>query len=70
MLSIYVGSDLRRLHLELDKLRSYASGRAITPADVQLLVSDTSEALIWDLTDAIGQRDGRKADAGLVRAAA
>ena len=61
MLAIYVGSDLRRLHLELDKLRSYASGRTITPADVQLLVSDTSEALIWDLTDAIGQRDGRKA---------
>ena len=61
MLAIYVGPDLRRLHHELDKLRSYAGGRTITPADVQLLVSDTSEALIWDLTDAIGQRDGRKA---------
>lgn len=61
MLAAYVRSDLRRLNLELDKLRSYAGGRTITPADVQLLVSDTSEALIWDLTDAIGQRDGRKA---------
>ena len=61
MLAIYVGADLRRLTLELDKLRAYAAGRSITPNDVQRLVSDTSEALIWDLTDAIGQRDGRKA---------
>ena len=61
MLATYVGADLRRLTLELDKLRSYAAVRAITPDDVQRLVSDTSEALIWDLTDAIGQRDGRKA---------
>lgn len=61
MLATYVGADLRRLTLELDKLRSYAAGRSITPDDVQRLVSDTSEALIWDLTDAIGQRDGRKA---------
>ena len=61
MLATYVGTDLRRLTLELDKLRSYATGRAITSDDVQRLVSDTSEALIWDLTDAIGLRDGRKA---------
>ena len=61
MLATFVGADLRRLTLELDKLRSYAAGRSITPDDVQRLVSDTSEALIWDLTDAIGQRDGRKA---------
>ena len=61
MLAIYVGADLRRLTLELDKLRAYAAGRSITTNDVQRLVSDTSEALIWDLTDAIGQRDGRKA---------
>ena len=61
MLAAYVGADLRRLSLEMEKLRSYAAGRSITAADVQGLVSDTSEALIWDLTDAIGQRDGRKA---------
>ncbi len=61
MLATFVGADLRRLTLEIDKLRSYAAGRSITPDDVQRLVSDTSEALIWDLTDAIGQRDGRKA---------
>ena len=61
MLSIYVGPQLRRLSMEMEKLRCYADGRSITANDVQLLVSDTSEALIWDLTDAIGQRDGRKA---------
>lgn len=61
MLATFVGTDLRRLSNELEKLRVYADGRAISPADVQLLVSDASEALIWDLTDAIGQRDGRKA---------
>ena len=61
MLAAYVGPDLRRLRLEIEKLRTYAAGRTITAADVQLLVSDTGEALIWDLTDAIGLRDGRKA---------
>ena len=61
LLATFVGADLRRLTLELDKLRSYADGKAITAADVQRLVSDTSEALIWDLTDAIGQRNGSKA---------
>ena len=61
MLTTFVGADLRRLDNELQKLAAYASGRAITVADVQLLVSDASEALIWDLTDALSQRDGRKA---------
>ncbi len=61
MLATFVGPDLRRLSMEIEKLRTYANGRPITAADVQLLVSDTSEALIWDLTDAIGQCDGRKA---------
>ena len=61
MLAAYVGPDLRRLRLEIEKLRTYAAGRTVTAADVQLLVSDTGEALIWDLTDAIGLRDGQKA---------
>lgn len=61
MLATYVGPDLRRQSIEIDKLRSYASGRRITVDDVRRLVSDTSEALIWDLTDAFGQRNGGKA---------
>ena len=42
MLAIYVGPHLRRLILEMEKLRCYADGRSITANDVQLLVSDTS----------------------------
>lgn len=61
MLSDFVGVNLRALDNELDKLAAYASGRPITPDDVKLLVSDASEALIWDLTDALSQRNGRKA---------
>jgi DNA polymerase III subunit delta len=61
MLANFVGADLRRLENELQKLASYASGRKIVAADVSAMVSDASEALIWDLTDALGQRDGRKA---------
>jgi DNA polymerase III subunit delta len=61
MLANFVGADLRRLENELQKLAAYASGRRITAADVQTMVSDASEGLIWDLTDALSQRDGRKA---------
>ncbi|MEZ4837387.1 MAG: DNA polymerase III subunit delta [Caldilineaceae bacterium] len=61
MLANFVGADLRRLESELQKLAAYASGRRITAADVQAMVSDASEALIWDLTDALSQRNGRKA---------
>jgi len=59
LLADYVGVHLRQLDNELDKLAAYASGRAINAADVQLLVSDASAALIWDLTDALSQRNGR-----------
>lgn len=61
MLGTFVGPNLRQLDNELDKLAAYASGRAISGADVRLLVSDASEALIWDMTDALSRRDGRKA---------
>jgi DNA polymerase-3 subunit delta len=60
-LAEFVGPNLRQLHNELQKLATYASGRAVTVADVKLLVSDASEALIWDLTDALSQRNGRRA---------
>jgi len=61
MLANFIGADLRQLDNEMEKLSLYAKGRAITPADVKLLVSDASEALIWDLTDALSQRNGGKA---------
>ena len=61
MLANFVGPNLRQLDNELDKLAAYASGRRISPEDVKLLVSDASEGLIWDLTDALSQRNGRVA---------
>jgi len=61
ILANFVGPNLRHLSNELQKLALYASGRSISAADVKLMVSDNSEGLIWDLTDALSQRDGRKA---------
>ncbi|MEZ4673735.1 MAG: DNA polymerase III subunit delta [Caldilineaceae bacterium] len=60
-LAEFVGPNLRQLHNELQKLATYAGDRPITVDDVKLLVSDASEALIWDLTDALSQRNGRRA---------
>lgn len=61
MLATFVGANLRQLSNELDKLATYAAGRAITVADVNLLVSDAGEAMIWTLTDALSQRSPRSA---------
>jgi len=61
LLSTFVGPNLRQLDNELEKLATYASGRAVNAGDVRLLVSDGSEGLIWDMTDALSRRDGRKA---------
>lgn len=61
LLATFVGANLRQLANELDKLATYAAGRAITTADVNLLVSDASEAMIWTLTDALSQRNPRAA---------
>jgi DNA polymerase III subunit delta len=61
LLASYVGSNLRQLDNELEKLALYAGQRAITADDVNLMVSDASEAMIWNLTDALSQRNPRKA---------
>src|SRR5690606_23926596 len=45
----------------LEKLSLYAGQRAITADDVNQMVSDASEAMIWNLTDALSQRDPAKA---------
>ncbi len=60
-LADFIGPNLRQLHNELEKLATYVGNRHITAEDVKLLVSDASEALIWDLTDALSQRNGRRA---------
>ncbi len=61
MLTDFVGPNLRQLDNELEKLATYAGGRPISADDVKLLVSDASEALIWDMTDALSQRNARNA---------
>lgn len=61
-----VGTDLRLLDQELVKLITYAgAGRAVTVADVEELVPYAKEAVIFDLADALGQRNGRRAAATL-----
>jgi DNA polymerase-3 subunit delta len=65
-LAAYVGPNLRQLDNELEKLSLYAGQRTISAQDVGLLVSDGSEALIWSLTDALSQRNGRAAMTALM----
>ena len=56
------GGDLRRLDSEINKLITYVNAqRAITEKDVLLLVSDASLSSVFDLVDALGKRDGRRA---------
>lgn len=57
----FVGNHLRQLDHELEKLALYADGRPITPQDVRTMVSDASEEMIWNLTDALAQRQPAKA---------
>lgn len=57
-----LSGDLRQLDNELEKLLTYVGPRkAITAADVRAVVSPTRGAVVWDLTDAFGERDLPKA---------
>ncbi|RLT43310.1 MAG: DNA polymerase III subunit delta [Chloroflexi bacterium] len=56
-----VGSNLRTLASELDKLAMYAGARAITAEDVRTLTPQAREERIFDLVDAVVE--GRAADA-------
>ncbi len=56
-----VGDDLRLLDSELEKLHIHAAGGAIGAADVALLVPDTAEHQVWDLTDSLMSDPGRAA---------
>jgi DNA polymerase-3 subunit delta len=61
-LAAFVGSDLRLLDQELDKLTSYVDrARPITKADVHLLVSYVQQANVFEMVDALGRRDGDQA---------
>jgi DNA polymerase-3 subunit delta len=62
VLAEFVGSDLRLLDQEIDKLLTYVGPeRAVTEQDVELLVSYAQEANIFHMVDALGKRDTRRA---------
>jgi DNA polymerase-3 subunit delta len=57
-----VGTELRTLNNEIEKLILFVAGtRAITPADVDLLVPYTEESENFGLANALGQKNSRKA---------
>jgi DNA polymerase-3 subunit delta len=57
-----VGGNLRLLDQEITKLVTYTAGeRAITGEDVDAIVPYAQAVIIFDLVDALGQRNGRAA---------
>jgi DNA polymerase III subunit delta len=54
--------DLARAVTELEKLMLYAAGKgAVTRADVEAMVTPESSFVIWEISDAIGERDSQRA---------
>lgn len=61
-LATVVGDDLRLLDQEIVKLVTYAEEeRSVSEADVETLVPYSQDAIIFDLVDALGHRDGSTA---------
>jgi DNA polymerase-3 subunit delta len=56
-----VGGDLLHAVGELDKLASYANGRAIQPADVEAILGVRRGETLGDLLDAVASRDAAQA---------
>ncbi|SRR6266446_4910484 len=62
MLASFIGSQLRLLANELDKLATYVGkGKTITAEDVRKLSTQVQEARVFDLTDALAQRNRKQA---------
>jgi DNA polymerase-3 subunit delta len=62
MLANFIGNQLRLLANELDKLATYVGpGATVTVEDVRLLSAQVQEARIFDLTDALAQRNRKQA---------
>jgi DNA polymerase-3 subunit delta len=62
------GEQTRIAAGELDKLATYAAGRAITADDVEALVADTRPASLFAITNAVDRRDAAAAATALSRA--
>lgn len=56
-----VGTDTDRLEGELAKLRAFAAGKRVEPADVKALVSGAIESDVFALTEAVVRHDARSA---------
>jgi DNA polymerase III subunit delta len=53
-----MGAGPVRLQHELERLALWAGeGGAVTAADLELMIADTSEAAVWSLSDALLERD-------------
>lgn len=62
LLANFIGNQLRLLANELDKLATYVGDRGIiTVDDVRKLSAQVQEARIFDLTDALAQRNQKQA---------
>lgn len=61
MLTTNIGSNLALLDNELEKLILYKGDAEVTAADVELLSPYLAEASIFDLVDALGNRNEKKA---------
>lgn len=61
LLAELIGSDLRLLDLELDKLLVYADERAVNKRDVELLVHHARETNVFDLVGCLGRRQADRA---------
>lgn len=60
-LILYCGSDTWRIASELKKLAAYCGERPATAQDVDLLVAATEEQNIFDLVDAVANRETSRA---------
>jgi DNA polymerase-3 subunit delta len=57
-----MGANPVRLHQELERLALWAgAGGEVAAADLESMVADTSEAVVWSLSDALLERDAAAA---------
>lgn len=58
MLVDRMGANPQRLRHEVERLATWAGeGGEVTPGDLDAMVADTSEAVVWALSDALLERD-------------
>jgi DNA polymerase-3 subunit delta len=61
LLAEYIGTDTQIAALEVNKLVTYAGGRKVAMADVEMLSVNSSQANIFDMVDAISGRSAQRA---------